>query len=79
MKNFDVIILLSGYEVLGIFGHYEPFKRTRKYKIKITPENNSKTTTIWDFPWKGAWVDVQTEDIKQNAIIHGEMYTRDYD
>jgi hypothetical protein len=78
MKHFDITILLDGYEILGILGHYEPFKTTRKYKTKVIPEN-SKITTIQNFPWKGAWVEIQTEDIKQDAIIYGEMYTRDYD
>lgn len=35
----EVIVRSYGYQVVGIFGHYEPFgNKAREFKFKVTPD-----------------------------------------
>jgi hypothetical protein len=71
-------IKLDGYTELGVMGHWEPFRHTRKYKVDIElPEYNRGSIDIDDIPFKGAWTTVQIDDIMSDfEEIEGEAYCR---
>lgn len=78
----QVKIRLDGYTVVGIMGHEEPFRTVRTYMVNLTEENLQElndygSTTIFDIPWRGAWIDI--EGTSSDDVFYGECYSRDDD
>ena len=75
---------LYGYETLGVFGHWEPFRNTRHYSVELSDEDVYRIerygkVMLYDQPFRDSFtkVEISFVDLVNGVEAEGDCYARD--